>query len=146
MADAKAIEDAVRASLSRRMDERLMTAIGAGTSTISSQDMPPLDAKKMMTEWAKIIRNARRTAVVFVVELGHPGAPLRIESATEGTRIELSPWQAQMIHQQWPMKLWKIVSEDVAEFVPVSGVFPEYVPRVIPMPPYETPVNFRDHE
>lgn len=136
--DDKAIEDAVRATVAKRIDDIFALTFG-GTSTIAWQDAPPLDIKKLMPEWTKLIRNARRTAVVFVVELGHPGAPLKSESETEGTRIELSPRQAQMIHQQWPMKLSKIISEDVAEFVPVSGVFPEYVPRIIPMPPYELP-------
>lgn len=134
------ITAAVRASLARRMDELIMKEImGATTTSQSAPEESTLDLAKMLPEWEKIIRNARREQITFVVDLAHDGPMLKHETPCDGARVEMSWRQANELHQHWPLKLHKVNSPEQAEFVPVSGVFPEFVPRILPMPPYDVP-------
>lgn len=133
------ISEAVRASI-RRMDELIMKEIMGNMATSQAEPEPStLDLSKMLPELEKMIRNARREQITFVVDLAHDGPMLQHETPCDGTRVEMSWRQANELHQHWPLKLHKVLDSTVAEFVPASGLFPEFVPRILPMPPYVMP-------
>lgn len=132
------VDDAI-GKAAQAMNARLEAEIFGGTSTTAASEETTLDAAKLIKSWEQFLRNARRHQVTFVVDLAHPGPPLRLETPHEGVRFEVSWVQANGLHQQWPLKLWKVLSPEAAEFVPVTPGFGEWVPSILPMPPYEMP-------
>jgi hypothetical protein len=134
-------EDDVSRMMARHLQQSIDgafidAAFGGVTSTVASAETT-LDIKKVLPEWMKILRNARRTQVTFVVDMGHEGPMLKTETPCDGTRFEMNFRQAQELHRQWPIRLVKVLTKYSAEFVPASGVLSEFVPRVIPQPPFE---------
>ena len=87
--------------------------------------------------WDRAVRQFQRAALTVVVEVGHVGPIVVRQTPTEGTFIECSWVQANQIHQQWPLKLSKVLAADTAEFVPLSSAWGEWAPRTLPLPPYE---------
>ncbi len=125
--------------LHQQIDGMILNSFGGATTSATPSANDTLDIKKLFPEWMKILREAKRHQVIFAVDMGHEGPMLRTETACEGTRFEMDFRQAQEVHKQWPMRLHKVLGKYSAEFVPVSGVFPEFVPTVIPYPPFEEP-------
>jgi hypothetical protein len=132
------ITDFVREQFAREMDRMCMGAITGSTATVA-QEETTLNVAEMLRSCEQILRNSRREQITFVVDAGHDGPILKHNTPCDGERVEMSWRQAQELHQHWPLKLWKVNSPEQAEFVPVSGIFPEFVPRVLPMPPFEMP-------
>jgi hypothetical protein len=93
-----------------------------------------IDWPKMLRELEQTLRNLRRTNITFVVDIAHPGPPIRHETPNDGTRIELSWLQANEIHQHWPLKLVKIVAPGAGEYVPITPFGYEIVPKILPQP------------
>lgn len=135
----KDIEDRLQRDLER-------TLFGGAASNITPTFESTLDLRKALPEWEKMLRNARRSQVVFIVDRAHQGPPITHETPNDGTRIELSWPAADAVHQQWPLKLFKVLSVDAAEFVPINSGFGEWAPKHLPQPPYEVPKeeNFED--
>lgn len=127
--------------LSGDVDRELMKGIlyGGQTNSVAQPEPKPLNVERMIEEWDKTLRNLRRTQITFVVDAGHEGPILKHETPTDGARVEMSWRQANELHQHWPLRLSQVNSPEQAEFVPASGVFPEFVPRILPMPPYDMP-------
>lgn len=107
---------------------------GAVTNTVA-QPQTTLDVRKMVGEWDKVLRNARRTQITFVVDQAHQGGPLKHQTPNDGERIEMSWHDANRLHQEWPLKLVKVLSVDSAEFAPI--MLGEYAAKILPMPPYD---------
>lgn len=61
---------------------------------------------------------------------------MKTETPSDGARFEISWHQLLEIHKHWPMKLSQVNSPEQAEFVPLSGVFNEYVSMFPPAPPW----------
>lgn len=131
--------------LAQKLDNLLLDALGATTSTTASAPTT-LDIKKAMPEWLKMLHNARRNQVTLVVDMGHEGPMLKAETPCDGTRFEMNFRQAQELHRHWPIRLHKVLTKYSAEFIPVSGVFPEFVATIIPQPPFEEPDTTADPE
>ena len=96
-----------------------------------------LRAQDVIAECNRQLRFARRARVAFVVDMAHPGSPIRYETPNEGLRVELSWRQASIVHEHWPLRLSKVLSAEAAEFVPASGLFGEWAPKQLPAPPYQ---------
>lgn len=143
-------EDSLRKLMLDRIEREMHRAIFGEATTTATTNVATsdgaLDARKILEDCDKAIRTARRTQITFIVDRCHQGAIIKHETPNDGTRVEMSWHQANALHQHWPLKLWKVLSEDAAEFVPVSGVFPEFAPKILPMPPFEVPPeeNFKD--
>ena len=135
---APATEAEIEAWLQKCMDDELRRAIGGDSYTNATPPETTLDLRKALPEWEKMIRNARRSQVTFVVDQGHQGPPIQHETPNDGWRVELSWPDANRLHQEWPLRLHKTVSVDAAEYVPAT-TFDQFVPKVLPMPPYEAP-------
>lgn len=135
---------AARRSIAQQIDRNLMRVFAGTTTTSAAPEGTALDIRKMLPEWAKMLRNARRSQVTFVVDMGHEGPMLKHETPCDGVRFEMNFRQAQELHRHWPIRVSKVLTEYSAEFVPVSGVFPEFVPTVIPHPPFELPKEASD--
>ena len=136
-------------NLDRHMQNKLLDglygSIESMSFTATIDDMaaqPSLDA--LMDEARKMVAEARRNAVTFVVESPHLGPIVAHQTPHDGTRFEMSWDQANELHKQCPMRLHKVLSPDMAEFVPITGMFRELVPSVLPMPPFDMPET--DHE
>jgi len=125
--------------LQQKVDGMFLEAFGGGTTSTTANAPTTLDIKKALPEWMKMLREARRNQVTFVVDMGHEGAMLKTETPCDGVRFEMNFRQAQELHRHWPIRLHKVLTKYSAEFIPVSGVFPEFVPTVIPHPPFEEP-------
>ena len=134
MSDEDRIGKAIEAMMRREMDTAFMA--GATTSNVAASEKP-LDAKTFLADMNKVLRNFRRTQLTFVVDRAHQGAPIKHDTPNDGERIELSWLDANRVHAEWPLKLHNILSEDAAEFVP--ALVGEFVPRHLPMPPYDLP-------
>jgi hypothetical protein len=133
--------DQIQQILSRRMKQKfenvLFGGTSAGTSTTAAEST--FDIAKTFPEWDKMLRNARRSQVTFVVDMAHPGPPIGHDTPNEGSRIEMSWQQANEVHKHWPLKLFKVLSTEAAEFIPVTPMMGEFVAAVLPMPPYDVP-------
>lgn len=80
------------------------------------------------------LQAARRVGVVFRVSTYHTGSIIEKRSENDGSTIYMNFEQARAVHQRWPLRLIKILSEHSAEFAP--GVPNEYLPASLPLPPY----------
>lgn len=130
-------EDELGRRMAAHLDRQFQSVFsGAGTNTVA-QPQTTLDVRKMVGEWGKMLRNARRAQITFVVDRAHQGGPLKHQTPNDGERIEMSWQDANRLHQEWPIKLVKVLSEDSAEFVPIN--VGEFAAKVLPMPPYEMP-------
>lgn len=121
------------AAMMRREADLLL---GVTTST-NAAPAPALDLRTLLPQWERMLRNARRSNVTFVVDRAHPGGPLCHETPGDGERIELSWLDANRVHQQWPLKLHQVLSADAAEFVP--ALVGEVVPVHLVQPPFDLP-------
>lgn len=141
------ISDAVKAQIAadmqRHIERELFTAMTANTAP---QEQTTFRLEDHLLKWEQMIRNARRDQLVIIVDMAlRFDAPLLLEQTPcDGQRIEMSHRQAQELHRHWPLKLHKILSAERAEFVPSLGIFPEFVPAILPAPPYEVPVDQHD--
>ena len=132
------IGDVVRRQMAQRMDDLIMRTIMGETQTNSvPQPETTLDLSKLLPEWEKMLRNWRREQITVVCDLGHEGPIISHETPTDGTRVEMSWHQLLELHSHWPMKLNKVNSPEQAEFVPISGVFREFVPLHPDPPPWQ---------
>jgi hypothetical protein len=131
------MKDAILKKMQEQMD-RMMTEVFYGGTPPSPQEHI-LDGAAMARSLDQMIRNFRREQITFRVDIAHQGPVLRHETACDGDVIELSWVQANEVHQHWPLKISKVLSPDAAEFVPASNMFPDFVGRILPMPPYEMP-------
>jgi len=109
------------------------------TTTSATASDTCLNVADFITQMERLMRNFRRTAITFAVDLAHPGPMLRRETPCDGTIIECSWVQANEVHKRWPLKLIKVISRDVADFVPVTPMFGEEFAANLPSPPYELP-------
>lgn len=123
----------LRKTMEAQVQREIESALYSGTISTATESI--LDLKKLLPEWEKMARNMRRTQITFVVDLAHPGPPISHDTPNDGTRIELSWTQANALHQEWPLKLLKVLSAEAAEFVPVT--VGEFAAKHLPMPPYE---------
>jgi hypothetical protein len=130
---------AVRETLIRRTDELLFAALGGTSTTAGATIEKPLSIEKLMRDCSNFAARWRRTQIIVEVSASHFGPILSHKSPSDGTRIECSWEQASEIHRAWPLKLSNVLSEEVAEFVPVSSVFTEYFLRDLPKPPFAVP-------
>lgn len=121
------------AQIDREFERAFM---GATTNTVA-QPQPALDIRNMVGEWEKMLRNARRAQITFVVDRAHQGGPMKHQTPNDGERIEMSWQDANRLHQEWPLKLVNVLSVDSAEFVPI--IVGEFAAKILPMPPYEMP-------
>lgn len=137
------ISDVVRRQIAADMQDRFdRMCWGAMTSNVAPEPSPPpFRLEDHLPKWEQMFREARRNQFVVIVDMALPmDAPLLLErTPCDGDRIEMSHRQALELHRHWPLKLHKVLSPERAEFVPVSGVFPEFVPLILPAPPYEMP-------
>lgn len=129
------LEKKLEAAMQRQLEAALF---GGATTNQQAQDTT-LDLRKLLPEWEKMFRNFRRENVTFMVDLVHPGPAIKYDTPHDGVRFEMSWQQANALHQEWPLRLHKVLSGTAAEFVPVSGIFGEIVPKMLPLPPYEMP-------
>lgn len=134
------LNQAIADMISQRIEREFFG--GAVTNTVA----PPstLDVRKWLPEMQKMLRNFERSKVTFVVDRVHQGPILKHETPNEGSRFEMSWMDANRVHQEWPLKLWKVLSEDAAEFVPITAG--EYTPKILPAPPFDVPPeeSFKD--
>lgn len=136
MDKANKIAKAAMDSLRQQIDDALYSA----AYTASAEDeQPPADVRSMLENIERWVRNEKRTSIVFVVDEAHEGLMLKIETPCDGVRVELSPTQAQQVHEHWPLKLTRVIDRHTAEFVPASFIFPEPVMSLLPTPPYYVP-------
>lgn len=111
--------------------------MGGNVTTNALPQGTSLDVRKLLPELERMLRNFRRTQLVFIVDRAHQGGPLRHVTPNDGERIELSWLDADRLHQEWPLKLHQVLSEDAAEFVP--ALIGEFVAKHLPLPPFEMP-------
>ena len=132
------IGDAVRRQMAQRMDDMIMkTMMGSTYTNAVAEPQKPFDIESAFKEWSQLMRNWKRENVTVVVDLGHDGPITIHETATDGKRVEANWPQACAIHKVWPMKLHQVNSPEQAEFVPISGVFNEFVPLNLEPPPWQ---------
>jgi hypothetical protein len=133
----KAIQDMLRREIEKAFFGGIQTSTTATTESV-------LDVRKFVSDMNKMLRNFRRTQITFIVDRAHQGPPVRHQTPNDGERIELSWMEANRVHREWPLKLYKVVSEDAAEFVPCT--VGEFVPKILEQPPYDVPPeeNFED--
>lgn len=134
MSDEDRIGRAIEAMMRRDIDNAFM---GGGNNTNAAPTESVLDAKTFIANMDKVLRNFRRTQLTFVVDRAHQGDPIRHNTPNNGERIELNWLDANRVHQEWPLKLHQVLSEDAAEFVP--ALVGEFVPKHLPIPPFEVP-------
>lgn len=126
--------------ISERLDTELNLMFGY-TSTAQTSEDNTLTAEKisgLVDEWGKLIRNARRNDITFVVEGAHQGPILRHRDPVSGEFFEMSWEQAQALHRQWPIVFVKARDEWTAEFRPACFA-DTFVPKALPRPPYDVP-------
>jgi formate-dependent nitrite reductase cytochrome c552 subunit len=128
------IGKAIEAMMRRKIEGAFM---GETTNSNVAPAETVLDAKTFTANMDKILRNFRRTQLTFIVDRAHQGGPIRHETPNDGERVELSWMDANRVHQEWPLKLHKVLSEDAAEFVP--ALVGEFVPKHLCQPPYDVP-------
>lgn len=136
MTEAEMIK-ALKAAMSRSVE----AAFTGGTC--SNAPAPTALTWETVAGWTKLARQFRRTDITFEVMVGHAGASLAYDTAADGRVFECSPSQAQAIHEQWPLKLLKVLDEGRAQFAPISAG--EWAPKYLPMPPYDLPPADQDH-
>lgn len=134
MTDEDRIGKAIEAMMRREIDSAFM---GGCTNSSAAPTEGVLDAKTFIANMDKVLRNFRRTQLTFVVDRAHQGAPIRHDTPNDGERIELRWLDANRVHQEWPLRLHKVLTEDAAEFVP--ALVGEFVPKHLPIPPFEVP-------
>lgn len=120
--------------------DRMMAETMTGTVT-NVPTLPPLTPaalSKMFEDWRKLIFNARRNDLTFIVSLSHVGPVLQHDEPCSGTFWEMSFAHAQALHAEWPLVLAEIIDEHTAHFRPAHK-WDQFVPRILPMPPYELP-------
>ncbi|TIW04537.1 MAG: hypothetical protein E5V77_00190 [Mesorhizobium sp.] len=106
------------------------------TNTTVRVEEKPFRVGEMLRLCERLASEARRNQLVFRADAAHSGAMLKIETPCDGSVIELSFMQAQLVHDKWPLKLHKVLNEHTAEFVPATQ-FDCYVPMYLPKPPFE---------
>ncbi|TIX43802.1 MAG: hypothetical protein E5V40_01805 [Mesorhizobium sp.] len=134
---AKAVEERILQSISERLEADLLKSIYGPlltTNVVPQENV--LNVTEMVREWEQMLRAFRRDQVTFRADAAHCGPMLKMETPNDGSVIELSFMQAQQIHDQWPLKLHKIVDAYTAEFVPATG-FDRVVPMRLPKPPFQ---------
>lgn len=129
--------------MARELDEQLERALlGNMTSTVPDREESVLTPEKLdvlARDWEdKVIRALRRSQITIIVDLAHQGPVLRYVTPNDGTVYEMNHRAAQEVHQEWPLRLHQVLSEERAEFVP-AGMFDTFVPKVLPPPPYDLP-------
>jgi len=134
MSEEDRIGRAIEAMMRRETENAFF---GGRTNTNAAPSEGVLDAKTFVANMDKVLRNFRRTQLTFIVDGAHQGAPIRHETPNDGERIELGWLDANRVHQEWPLKLHKVLSEDAAEFVP--ALVGEFVPKHLPIPPFDVP-------
>lgn len=133
------IAQAVRDQLSRQIDDMLLGGLQTSCVPTPENTLTTEKLRAMVEDVEKLVRNARRSQITVVVDLAHEGPILLYTTPSDGDRFEMSWHQANELHKHWPIKLHKVNSPEQAEFVFAYGVFPEWMPRHLPMPPYEMP-------
>lgn len=133
MDDEDRIGKAIEAMMRREIDRTFMG--GSTSNAMPSEGV--LDVKTFLKDMNKVLRNFRRTQLTFIVDRAHQGGPIRHDTPNDGGRIELGWLEANRVHQEWPLKLHKVLSEDAAEFVP--ALVGEFVPKHLPQPPFDVP-------
>lgn len=138
--DEDRIGKAIEAMMRREVDR----AVTGGACTNTTAQPSTLDVKTFTANMQKVLRNFRRTQLTFVVDRAHQGGPITHATPNDGDRIELSWLDANRVHQEWPLKLHKVLSEDAAEFVP--ALVGEFVPKILCQPPFDVQPeeNFED--
>jgi hypothetical protein len=131
-------EDQMRQALDAMFRAQLDFALGGGQHTCN-RAAEETALRKLISDWHKILSNARRSQITFVVDRAHQGGPLRHQTPNDGERFELSWLDANRLHQEWPLRLHQVLSEDAAEFVPAP--LGEFVPKHLPQPPFEMPAE-----
>lgn len=134
MDDEDRIGKAIQAMMRRETERAFM---GNHTNSNAAPAERVLDAKTFLANMNKVVRNFRRTQLTFIVDRAHQGAPIRHETPNDGERIELGWFDANRVHQEWPLKLHRVLSEDAGEFVP--ALVGEFVPKHLPQPPFDVP-------
>ena len=123
--------------IERDMNMRFMETVRGLTCTNQVAPEPaPFDLDRALREWDELLRESRKTQVVFKVDLTHEGPILKHETPHDGTVFEMSFLLAREVHHHWPLKLRKILSAHAAEFVPASQ-FDTYFPANLPLPPFD---------
>jgi hypothetical protein len=130
-------EDRIGKAIEAMMQREIERAFTDSTQTSTTTQPTTLDAKTFIANMDKVLRNFRRTQLTFVVDRAHQGPPVRHDTPNDGERIELGWLEANRVHQEWPLKLHRVLSEDAAEFVP--ALVGEFVPKHLPQPPFDVP-------
>lgn len=127
---------AAKQFLQDELDRAFKTAFGPAT-VARSEPATVQRLDEMVMVWDKLVRNMRRNQITFVVDRAHLGPILEVPTPHEGKRYEMNPVQASLVHQNWPMRLYCVLSADVAEFVPLSGLGIDFALKHLPQPPYD---------
>ncbi|RWI96391.1 MAG: hypothetical protein EOR22_06425 [Mesorhizobium sp.] len=129
-------EDRIRQAILTRLETDMQRALYGSLTTTTVEPEKPLDFNKMLRECERVVRAARREQIVFRADFSHVGPMLKIETPNDGSVIELSFFQAQQVHSQWPLRLHKVLDRFAAEFVPATP-FDRFVPAILPVPPFD---------
>jgi hypothetical protein len=127
------LDAAIREMLNRETERAFL----GDTQTSATANDSVLDVGKFIVSMDKMLRNFRRAQITFIVDRAHQGPPIRHQTPTDGEQVELSWTDANRVHQEWPLKLHKVISEDAAEFVPAMAG--EFVPKNLCQPPFDVP-------
>jgi hypothetical protein len=137
-------DDEIAKALVARMEREMMEAL-FGNSTNNVGPPTTLDVNKFTEDCERVLRNMRRTQIIFVVDESHLGPPIMYETPNDGTRVELSWLQARELHKSWPLGIVKILDEHSAEFVPVSSFMQALIPvGELPGPLYDVAEDVQD--
>lgn len=128
------------ATLQSEIAEKMLGSVSTSTTAEPPSTLRVEDFLRAM-HLAKM--KERQSRVTFVVDLAHDGPMIGYRTETEGQVFELSWWQAQGVHEKWPLKMSKVRSPECAEFMPAT-VFDRFVPKVLDMPPYDMPEGGRE--
>lgn len=128
--------DKIAADMAQRIERELFSAT---TCNVEPVEQTTFRLEDHLPKWEQMFREARRNQFVVIVDMAlRYDSPLLLEETPcDGQRIEMSHRQAQELHRHWPLKLHKVLSAERAEFVPALGVFQEFVPTILPPPPYD---------
>ena len=131
----KVVADRAQRQLERMMSE---TLTGTVTNAPTPAALTPGDLSRMLEDWRKLMFNARRNDLTFVVSLSHVGPTCRHDEPCSGTFFEMSVGAAQALHEEWPLVLKEVVDEHTAHFKPAHK-WDRFIPARLPLPPYEVP-------
>ncbi len=108
-----------------------MTAKSSEPTTLTSEEL-----NRSLAKWSNLSAQMKRSNVMVVVIQGYSGPILMNKTATEGVFVEMSWRQAQALHEVWPLVLDRVIDQETAYFRP-AHCFSMFVPKILPMPPYE---------